>query len=109
MHIDHIKLFFKNGKESEAPKEVVSIFKWRYRDGIWHWKICNGKYEKGKTSWQKNEWNIGKSEKYKNLWILVEDAQHRIRPWEWDEKISLWFWETNVSPNPGPTTRTNDS
>ena len=28
-------------------------------------------------------------------------AQNRILPREWDAYISLWFWLTKTSPNPG--------
>ena len=36
-------------------------------------------------------------------------AKPRIRPGKWDAQTSVGFWNTNVSPNLGQTTRTNNS
>ena len=40
---------------------------------------------------------------------LVVYAPSRIRLGEWDAQTSLWFWDTNGSPNLGQTTSACDS
>ena len=36
-------------------------------------------------------------------------VQIGICPGEWDTQNSLWFWDTNGSPNPGQKTRPSNS
>ena len=42
-------------------------------------------------------------------YYLMVFAQTRIHPREWDTQISLGFWDTNRSPNPGQKTRPSDN
>ena len=60
------------------------------------------------TGWEK--WSFRNCARNLNLpYEQVVYAQRGIRPIEWDAESSLWFWDTNGSPNLGQTTRPNDS
>ena len=81
MYMNDIKLFAKKQKKKRIVKSKTSSedIQWRYRDGIWHRKMCHAKNEKPKMTyyWRNRATKIrtlGVKETYKYLGILEADT-----------------------------------